>query len=457
MATTRTSGFAPSAPRVETLEPRRLLAAAAASEPDVVLEWNEVALDTLRADRARRGPTQAARSMAIVQTAVFDTVNAVTRSSEPILADVRAGRRTRLDAAVASAAHDTLLDLYPQQKTALDAALAETLDRVPDGDRQRRAVKLGRRVARVVLAARADDGGNVIDNDTFVFIDPATNVAPTIDTVAPPVQITPGAWRPDPLNPTQKYLGVNWGSVKPFAIPGGDRFRPPHPPALDSPEYAAAYDEVKLLGAKDSPERTEEQTEIGLFWAYDRIYTGTPVALYNQIVQTLAVQEGNTLEENARLFALANVAMADAGLCAWDCKQIENFWRPITAIRAGDIDDNPDTAPDPAWKPLGAPGGGVVFDFTPPFPAYVSGHACFGAATFGVLEHFYGTDDVSFNLTSDELPGVTRSYDSFSQASEENGLSRIYLGVHWSFDNAEGQKMGRAVADYVVREVARPL
>jgi hypothetical protein len=450
----------------EALESRRLMSAAlmgpmvaaADTDPppgDVVLEWNDVAIQTLRMDRARRGPTQAARSMAMVQIAVFDTVNAITRSAEPILADVRASRRTPLDAAVASAAHDTLLYLYPQQKAALDADLATTLERVPNGG-ERRAVKLGSKVAREVIAARAGDGGDVIDNDTFVFIDPTTNNAPTIDIVAPPVEITPGKWRPDPLNPTQKELGVTWGMTEPFAIDSPQQFTPPHPPALDSPEYAAAYNEVKTIGAKNSAVRTAEQTEIGLFWAYDRIYMGSPLALYNQVMHTLAVQEGNTLEENARLFAVANVAMADSALCSWDCKNVEDFWRPITAIRYGDLDDNALTDPDPAWKPLGAPGGGIVFDFTPPFPAYVSGHATFGAAVFRVLEHFYGTDAKTFTLTSDELPGVTRTFNSFSQAAEENGISRIYLGIHWSFDNVEGQKMGRAIADEVFQKVATP-
>lgn len=450
----------------ESLESRRLMSAAFmgpmvaavdADPPpaDVVLEWNDVAIQTLRMDRARRGPTQAARSMAMVQIAVFDTVNAVTRSAEPILAHFRAGRRTRLGAAVASAAHDTLLYLYPQQKAALDADLATTLERVPNSG-ERQAVKLGSKVARAVIAARADDGGDVIDNDTFVFIDPATNNAPTIDIVAAPVEVTPGKWRPDPLNPTQKKLGVEWGMTEPFAVESAHVFTPPHPPALDSPEYAASYNEVKAIGAKNSTVRTADQTEIGIFWAYDRIYTGSPVALYNQIVHTLAVQEGNTLEANARLFAVANIAMADAGLCSWDCKNIEDFWRPITAIRYGDRDDNPLTDADRAWKPLGAPGGGIVFDFTPPFPAYVSGHATFGAALFRVLEHFYGTDQKTFTLSSDELPGVTRTFHSFSEASEENSISRIYLGVHWSFDVTEGQNLGRAIADDVFQKVAAP-
>ena len=433
-----------------------LLAADLPAGADVVLEWNEVALDTLRADRARRGPTQAARSMAIVQIAVFDTVNAVHRNFESIIADVKAGRRTRLDAAVASAAHDTLLDLYPQQKPALDAALAETLERVPNGSGERKAVKLGRRVAKIVLAARADDGGNVIDNDTFVFIDPTTNNAPTIDHVSFPAEITPGKWRPDPLNPTQNYLGVHAGELLPFAIAGGDQFRPPPPPALDSPEYAASYNEVKLLGAKDSAARTAEQTEIGIFWAYDRIYTGTPVALYNQIATTLGVQQGNTPQENARLLALANIAMADAGICAWDCKRWKTSGGRSPRSAPATSTTTPSPSPTPPGNRSGRPAAAWCSTSPRPFPPTFPATPPSAPRSSASSKHFYGTDDVTFTLTSDELPGVTRTFSSFSQASEENGISRIYLGVHWSFDNSEGQIMGNAVADDVVSKVALP-
>jgi len=175
---------------------------------------------------------------------------------------------------------------------------------------------------------------------------------------------------------------------------------------------------------------------------------GTPVALFNQVLQTVATQEANTRSENARLFAMANVAMADAGIVAWACKYVDNFWRPITGIRNGDLDGNPDTAVDTEWEPLGAPdefGDG----FTPSFPAYVSGHSTLGAALFRTLGNFYGTDAVPFQLTSDETPGVVRTYSSFTQAAAENGDSRIYLGVHWRFDDTFGQRAGRAVADDV--------
>jgi molybdenum-dependent DNA-binding transcriptional regulator ModE len=444
-----------SVPLCEALEDRRLFSAGKSPQIDAVLEWNEVTIETLRQDRSRLGPTQAARSLAVVQIAVFDAVEAVKRHFEPILVAAR-GRGANASAAAAAAAHRALLTLYPQQKVRLDAALKVTLRRIANGDGERRGVSLGRKVANKVLELRHDDGGDVIDNDTYVFIDPATGIAPVLDKRPIPVEITPGAWRPDPLNPTQRALGINVPNCRPFVMTSADELRPDPPPALDSAEYAAAYNELVLLGSKESTARTADQTEIGVFWAYDRVFRGTPVVIYNQAAKVVANNNQNTMEQNARLFAQLNVAMADAGVCSWDCKYEYNFWRPITAIRYGDLDNNPATVADPAWKPLGAPGNGVVFDFTPPFPAYVSGHSTFGAAAFTVLERFYGTDQMNFTLTSDELPGVTRSYTSFSQASAENGISRIYLGIHWAFDNTEGQKLGNAVAEEVVAKVAQP-
>ena len=189
---------------------------------------------------------------------------------------------------------------------------------------------------------------------------------------------------------------------------------------------------------------------------------------YNQIAETLAVQEGNTVIQNARFFALINIAMADAGIACWDGKFDFNFWRPVTAIRAGDTDGNPNTIADPTWTPLGAPAdNGSGTNFTPPFPAYASGHATFGGALFRMMADFFGTNDISFTLHSDEFNGitkdqngmvrpvVTRSFTSFSQAAEENGQSRIYLGIHWSFDKIQGIKQGTEIADYIFAHFLR--
>jgi hypothetical protein len=267
----------------------------------------------------------------------------------------------------------------------------------------------------------------------------------------------PGQWQPDPLNPTQQAWGPGEGMVKPFVVASSKQFLPPAPPALNSQAYADALNQVESLGALDSTTRTADQTQAAHFWAYDRVGMGSPMVLYDEAIATVAQQMGNTPEQNARLFALEGLANADAGFTAWETKYLYNLWRPISAIRRANEDGNPLTTADPNWKPLGAPGDGVVPDFTPPFPTYVSGHATFGAATFELLADFYGTDAVHFTLTSDELPGVTRSFNSFSQAAQENGMSRIYLGIHFSFDNIEGQVVGRNVADYVMTHALQPV
>jgi hypothetical protein len=291
-----------------------------------------------------------------------------------------------------------------------------------------------------------------------------------------------GHHQPDPLHPSQGFLSPKWGQVQPFAMHSGDQFRMGPPPALDSDDYAAAYNEVMVAGAWDAEtadrddnglsDRTPEQTEIGLFWAYDGARNlSTPPRLYNQIVRTVAMQQRNSVVENARLFALVNVAMADAGIASWETKYVYDFWRPIVGIRNGEADGNPATAGEPDWRPLGAPAsnsGDPNGDFTPPFPAYTSGHATFGGATFRTLEQFYGTDNIAFDFQSDELngvtlgsngevrPAVTRHFESFSQAMQENAQSRIYLGIHWQFDATEGMSQGKAIADYVFANKFKP-
>ena len=214
---------------------------------------------------------------------------------------------------------------------------------------------------------------------------------------------------------------------------------PVPPPRLDSAEYAAAYNEVYDLGDRFSPFRTEDQTEIGLFWAYDRAGPGhAGRAVQPGAPDDRGRQQGNTMSENARLFATANVAMADAGIVTWACKYLDNFWRPITGIRSGDLDGNPDTVADTEWEPLGAPTNSATAS-PPRSPPTSPATAPSAPPCSARSQNFYGTDAVPFTLTSDETPGVTRSYTSFTQAAEENGDSRIYLGVHWRFDDTYGQ------------------
>lgn len=407
-------------PEIESLESRRLLS-------DVVLDWNAIAIDAAQYDRTHAGPVRAARNFATMHVAMYDAINGITGTREPFW-DFRVPKiGADPQAAAVAAAFKTLSKIYPNQRGYLKSEYNFSLSLIPDGYAEKQGVKYGKQVANRVWNWRQFDGSRF-----DAFYEPGTR---------------PGDWRPT-FPDYRDALHPGAGEIEPFAIPSSRTFLPPPPPSLNSEEYEAAYYEVYDLGGRFSSIRTPDQTEIGVFWAYDRTGLGTPVALYNQVVRTLAIQEGNTLEENARLFALANVAMADAGITAWECKYLDSFWRPITAINEGDTDGNFETIGDPFWEPLGAPGGRDPA-FTPPFPAYVSGHSTFGAATFQTLANFYGTDSIAFSLRSDELPGVVRDYTSFSQAAVENGRSRIYLGIHWSFDDTEGQAMGRAVADHV--------
>jgi hypothetical protein len=277
-------------------------------------------------------------------------------------------------------------------------------------------------------------------------------------------------------------LGARWSEVKPFVMKSASQFRVPLPPALNSGQYGAAFDEVRELGGDGivTPTvRTGEQTSIGIFWAYD----GTPSLcapprLYNQVTTQIAEQMALNGVELARLLVLVNTAMADAAIAIWESKYYYDFWRPVTGIREADAgtgptekgDGNPATVGDPTYSPLGAPASNLTGpNFTPPFPAYPSGHAGFGGALFQTLRKFYGSDRLPFTFVSDEYTGVTRdnegnvrplkprSFGSLSEAEEENGQSRIYLGIHWAFDKTEGIAQGRKVADYVFDRVFRPL
>src|SRR5262249_55615589 len=249
-----------------------------------------------------------------------------------------------------------------------DAALAADLAAIPAGE-SRAGARVGRLAARRIVHARHHDGSD-------------------LDPPFTPGEL-PGEHREDPLHPGQGFLGVGWGTVAPFVLPRADAFRPPPPPALSSIEYAQAFEEVKQLGGETSTARTHEQTEIALFWAYDGTHgIGTPPRLYNQIARAIAAQRGNDAVENARLFALVNLALADAGIACWEAKYVYRLWLPVLAIREADAgtgptgagDDNPLTEGDAGWTPLGAPASNrSVTDFTPPFPAYTLGHAPVGA------------------------------------------------------------------------------
>jgi hypothetical protein len=405
---------------------------AAVVRADIVIEWNQIGSDTLVANVDKQNPGMASRTMAMLNLALYDGL-AMVRSGGNLFYDYGTGHTSpgytaSGTAAAAQAAYTVLSSIYPDQAQMLSARLASSMTSISDGVEKASGIALGTMIGQTIVQSRASDGF-----DSHVAYQPTS---------------APGHWQPDPIHPTQEAWGPDWGNVTPFSIQSVAPFMPPVMPELTSQEYAAAYNEVKELGAANSAVRTAEQTDIANFWAYDRVGMGTPMRLYNEALQSIAQQKGNTVEQNAEMFAKATVAMADAGIVAWNAKFEHDLWRPVTGIRAGDLDGNSLTVADPNWVPLGAPGG-VDSNFTPPFPTYISGHATFGGALFETLKEFYGTDAISFTLSSDELSGMERSFTSLSQAMAENGRSRVYMGIHWNFDDLEGQLVGQQVARYV--------
>src|SRR6184192_4529370 len=382
---------------------------------DVVTEWNSAALGAIRAGHTP--PPIASRSLGILHVSIYDAVNGIARTHEPYLVQSAVSASASREAAASAAAHDTLINLFPASASSFDALHAAILAAIPDGPQKTAGIVWGEFVANQILAARANDGSTAI--------------------VAPPGGSGPGMWIPTPPA-FLPYLLPQWGFVAPFGMSSSSQFRPPGPPSLDSQRYAADYNEVKELGAAIGSTRTAEQTQIALFWA-DGAGTETPPGHWNSIAQIIADARGNTLEQNARLFALLNIAMGDAAICAWDAKYEFHFWRPVTAINY--------VEPELNW---------MSFIVTPPFPDYVSGHSAFSGAAATVLPLFYGTDNLPFTTGSDFLPGVYRSFPTCLAAAEEAAVSRLYGGIHLRSANEDGLQAGISIGDWTDSRYLQP-
>jgi hypothetical protein len=411
---------------VETLETRTLMAAGGA---DTVLEWNEVAVEATRV--ARLSPNAQTRALAMVHGAVFDAVNGIEGGYAPYLVQRRAPIWAAEEAAAAAAAHGVLMGLLPAQQATLDAALASSLAAVPDGPAENAGVAFGKLVADRMLAERADDGST----DVVTYV-PGTE---------------PDDWQPTPPGFGPAAI-PQWATVEPFGISSPDQFRADPPPALDSPEFTAAFNQIKAIGKADAEitgGRTAEQTEIARFWAGP---SGTvqPPGHWNNIARDVAEAQGNSLEENARMMALLNIGMADALITAWDSKFEYSFVRPVTAIRNADNDPNPDTAGDATWLPLLT---------TPGHPSYMAAHSAVSATAATVLAEFFGNDAIAFTSSAEVSAGgtvITRSFDGFWEGAEEAGASRIYGGIHWSFDNEAGLEAGHSIGEFVSDNLLAP-
>jgi uncharacterized protein (TIGR03118 family) len=404
-------------PRIEALEERYLLSA------DVVLQWNQAVLQAIRIDKPTIGFVT--RDLAIVHTAIYDAVNAIDHAFSVFHVAADAAADASPVAAAAAAGLFTASALFPTDTALFQATFQASLADVPDGPAKTDGIAVGRFVAEQTLISRVTDGANA-----FVPYTPGNN---------------PGDWRPTPsaFAPAQT---PQWPLVTPFALDSGSQFRPPPPPALTSAEYAAGFNEVKDFGRVDSTVRTPEQTEVARFW---EAKAGTPqiAGYWNEIAENVATSQANTLDQNARLFAELNVALADETIAFFDAKYTYNRWRPVTAIQLADQDGNPDTVADPNWLQLLN---------TANHPSWVSAHGGISGAAATVLADFFGNDNISFSLASEDLKGVTHNFTSFSAAATEAENSVVWGGGHFRFDVAAGHAQGQTVAQFIDQNFFQP-
>lgn len=390
----------------------------AVSGNDIIV-WNNLALNAMALENWM--PPMASRGLAMLHAAIYDAVNAVEKAGQIYHADVAAEKGACKEAALARAAYRILSHLLPLQSADFDEQLAMSLNEIPDGASKISGIALGDSVATAIINWRADDGS-------------------VMGMPMPPYTggTDPGEWRPTPAAYAPGMF-VHWSDVVPFAMTSGSQFRPGPRPALTSTEYATDFNEVKTIGSKTSATRTMDQSMMAAFWV------GMPGTIMetgriNLIIQQAADVHNLTLFETARLFALVNIAMADAAIAGIDCKYFYSFWRPVTAIWEAAGDSNPDTVADLAWEP---------YIGTPAHPEYISTHSTLTKAAATVMANFFGEDTADITLPSFMDPAVTRHYTSFSQVAEEAGLSRIYGGIHFRFSYIAGSEMGRQIGEYV--------
>jgi hypothetical protein len=380
---------------------------------DVITDWNEKAVTLV----TKMSSEDAERVIVMVHVAMFDAVNSIERRYRPYLVQMPAAPTTSKEAAATAAAGAVLMGLLPQATTEVTKETSAYLAAIPDGEARSAGIELGKAVAAKILEARADDGSNA-----------------------------PDAYRPRAKAgvyvPTALTRGSVWPNVKPFALNSASQFRSQPPVALNSEQYAADFNEIKRLGGKTSTERSAQQTENARFWL-----AAGPV-IYYPVVRQLAAAKTQNVVDSARFMALVAVARSDAFIAVFDAKYAYEFWRPLTAIRNGDIDDNPATERDPTWQPIAD---------TPMHPEYPCAHCTMSATIAGVVETVFGTADVpELTLTSPTMPGVTHRWTSMRAFIDEVAEARIFAGFHYRFSTRAGQELGRNVGEYVAKSAMQP-
>jgi len=383
---------------------------------DVITDWNDKAVEfTLKRTML---PPPAERVVALAHAAMFDALNSIERKYTPYLVQLPVEGETSREAAAAAAAGTVLAGINPQAKDEMNATLTSYLAGIPESAAKAAGIKLGTAVGAKILEARQSDGAS----------------AP--DTYRP--RTTPGVYVP-----TAPTATPQWVSVKPFALTSPSQFRPPAPIALTSPRWATDFNEMKDFGSLTSAKRTPRQTEDGRFWF------ATDGRVYYPLIRATAEAKKLNLIDCARLYALAAMARHDALSAVFDAKYHYEFWRPVTAIRNGDIDNNAATERDAAWQPLGP---------TPMHPEYPCAHCIVSASTAGVVMALYGSADVpEFAITSPTAPGVTHRWTNLRTFVDEVSEARIWAGFHWRFSTEVGRDMGYKIGDYVVKNMMQPV
>jgi hypothetical protein len=415
------------------------LASPPVARADAVTDWNLIASNAIVAT-AGQPPPVSALSFAMVQGAVYDAVNAIDRGHQPYLVQPPSNPTDSKEAAAATAAFrvlvgfDDLPGLFPSQLPTLQPVYDAYIAGLPDNPPGSRAagVTIGETTARAMLNARMNDG----------------RFGPPPDLYPP----APGIWRPTP--PNFAHDPAPWvGNVLPFIVPSAEMLRTDGPNALTSAAYTEDFNEVKELGSLNSTTRTADETDAAIFWQ-DHAH-----ALFNRIFRTLAASQNLDIVENARLFAMTNLAAADAAIGCWNDKYYWQFWRPITAIREADTDGNPHTVADPTWLPLFDPATPVCHPpllVTPPFPDHPSGHACATGAFVHTLQNFFRTDKIAFSAFSNKSC-TTRSFDRFSDALKEVIDARVWAGIHFRTADVQGAVLGNKVAHYLEKHYFQPV
>jgi uncharacterized protein (TIGR03118 family) len=398
-------------------------APSSAQSVDPVVQWNQNLLAIVRTPGAQPATIHPTRSFAIMHAAIYDAVNAIDRAHRAYRVHLSGvPRDASQQAAAAAAAHQALVALYPTLTSTLDAELQQSLAQIPDGASKTEGIRVGQTVADRILALRSNDGSDA-EPIPYVF------------------GSAPGDYQSTPPNFPPQPQFTHWSRVTPFVLKRADQFRPDPPPVLTSDQYSDAVNEIQSLGIAGSATAKADEALTGRFW------NGAIQNYWNEITQTASAAHHLTTAENAQLFALLNLSFADGVIAFYDAKYTYNLWRPVTAIRAADTDDNPDTVADPNWLP--------EVGKTAPDPSYPGAHAVISAAGAEVLISFFGRDHRAFTVTSEVLSGVERSFTSVSAAAEEATLSRIFAGQHFRFDLTSGQGLGREVADVVVDNLLR--